>query len=133
MVGVVSAAGPGQEPQPLPAFEFTAELIGVATGAVVSLFFNYFPGVRVKFAGLTQTQKSLVMIGLMLLTVLAITLLDYFDVLNAGLAFDKAGITRIVWTFVAALVANQTTYMASPQLQDVRDTKNRYPTINYPG
>jgi hypothetical protein len=123
MVAGVSAAVPEQSNEPVPAFEFTAELIGVVTGAVVSLFFNYFPGVRVKFAGLTQAQKSLVMIGLMLLTVVAVALLDFFDVINAGLTFDKTGITRIVWTFVAALVANQTTYLASPQTQDVREAK----------
>lgn len=120
-ISPVSAAPPGQTAE--PEIQFTAELIGAVAGVVISLVFNYFPVLRVKFAALTQETKSLVMIGLMILVVTAVTILDYFDVINAGLTFDKAGITRIVFTLLAALVANQSTYLVSPQTRDVREAK----------
>lgn len=124
LVGVVSAAGPGQAEE--PEMQFTAEAIGAVAGVVISLLFNYFPVLRVKFASLTQEAKSLIMIGLMVLVVAVVTVLDFYDVINAGLTFDKSGITRIILTLISAMVANQSTYLVSPQTQDVRDAKRIY-------
>lgn len=103
--------------------EFNAELIALVAGAVVSLIFSYFPVLRVKFAGLTQEAKSGIMLGLNVLIVVALCLLDAFDIFDFGLTFDKAGIANIVLTFFAAMIANQSAYVLSPQTGDVMEEK----------
>lgn len=103
--------------------EFNAELIALIAGTVISLLFSYFPVLRVKFAGMTQEAKSGIMLGLNVLVVVALCLLDAFDVLELGLSFDKAGIVKIFMVFFSALIANQSTYMVSPQVGDVIEEK----------
>jgi len=104
--------------------EFTAELIALIAGAVISLIFSYFPVLRVKFAALTQEAKSGIMIGLNVAVVVAICLLDFFEAFDFGLTFDKSGIVQITMVFFAALIANQSTYMISPQPGDVKSAKD---------
>jgi len=122
MVVPVAAAGPGQAEEPAPEVEFSAQAISMIVGFVISLF-SYFPRLNTAYAGLSTEAKSLIMIGLMVLVTGAIVLLDYFDVINAGLTFDKGGIMQIVMTFIAALMANQATYVASPQTRAVKEAR----------
>lgn len=103
--------------------EFNAELIALIAGTVISLLFSYFPVLRVKFAGMTQEAKSGIMLGLNVLVVVALCLLDLFEVFDFGLTFDKAGIANIVLTFFAAMIANQAVYSISPQPGDVTEEK----------
>lgn len=123
MVVPVAAAGPGQAEEPAPEVEFSAQAISMIVGFVISLLFSYFPRLNTAYAGLSTEAKSLIMIGLMVLVTGAIVLLDYFDVINAGLTFDKGGIMQIVMTFIAALMANQATYVASPQTRAVKEAR----------
>lgn len=121
MVLPASAASPGQAE--VPEVEFTAQAISAIVGFVISLLFSYFPRLNTAYAALSTEVKSLIMIGMMVLATGAIVLLDYFDVINAGLTFDKGGIIQIVMTFLAALMANQAAYVASPQTRAVREAK----------
>jgi membrane-associated HD superfamily phosphohydrolase len=117
----VAAAGPSQSEA--PEVEFSAQAVSAIVGFVISLLFSYFPRLNTAYAGLSTEAKSLIMIGLMVLVTGAIVLLDYFDVINAGLTFDKGGIMQIVMTFIAALMANQATYVASPQTRAVKEAR----------
>ena len=119
--GVVSAAGPAQAD--VPVVEFNAQASSMIVGFVISLLFSYFPRLNTAYAGLSTEAKSLIMIGLMVLVTGVIVLLDYFGMINAGLTFDKGGIIQIVMTFIAALMANQATYIASPQTRAVKEAR----------
>jgi hypothetical protein len=121
LVGSVAAAAPGQVAE--VDYGFTPELIAAVVGAVLSLAFSYFPVLRIKYAALPAESKSGIMIGMNVLAVLGMCFLDYFEVFDFGLLFDKGGIARIIMTFIAAMVANQTTYLASPQKLDVQSVK----------
>ena len=104
-------------------FNLSAEFIAAVTGVLTSVLFSYFPGLRTKFAALSTEAKSGIMLGLMALVTASLTVLDWFDVVDAGLAFDKAGIVHIVWTFLLAVIANQATHRISPAKIDVIEAK----------
>jgi hypothetical protein len=103
-----------------PTVELTAEFLAAVAGVVLSLAFSYIPGVRTAFAGLMPEVKRLVMLGLLAVVTIILTLLTCNGIVDTGVACDQNGIIRIVWTFILAMIANQTTYQISPQPPDVQ-------------
>ena len=111
---------PLQEVGPGLAVKLTPEFLAAVAGVVLSLGFSYVPGLRTSFAGLMPEIKRLVMLALLFVVTIVLTLLTCNGVIETGIACDQNGIVRIVWTFILAMIANQTTYQISPQPPDVQ-------------
>ena len=97
----------------------TSELLVSLAGIVLSLLFSYIPGLRVWFAALTSEKKQLIMLGLLVLVTGGVFGLGCAGILDIGLACDKGGVIAIVKLLVAGIIANQATYLISPQTDDV--------------
>ena len=90
----------------------TDNIIASLAGALLALLFGYAPGVRQWYEALEPTRKALVM--LLLLAVAAGVLYGAacYTPLGAGdITCDEAGLWAVVRLFLAAMVANQATYM----------------------
>lgn len=107
----------------MPEFKLTADIIAGLTGVVISLLFSYFPVLKEQFAGKSTEFKSGVMLVLMALVTGAITALNYFGVLNAGISFVPGWPWQVVWVFVSAVIGNQAAFKISPQTPSVKLAK----------
>ncbi len=98
-------------PQQVPTLDrMTPEQLVVIAGAVLSLICAYFPGVRTKYDTLDGEHKAAVMGVLLLLVTLGILAASCFEIIHVGVNCTKAGIVDLVWTFLLAAMANQTTF-----------------------
>lgn len=93
-------------------------IVGIA-GVVLSLLFSYIPGLRVWFAGLVTETKQLIMLGLLIVVSGAIFALGCYGVIDTGIACDKNGAISLVFMLISGVIANQATYLISPQANDV--------------
>jgi hypothetical protein len=59
-----------------------------------------------------------VMLLLLAITAAAVFGLSCGDIL-AAVTCDKPGLTQLIWTFVLAVIANQSTFVISPQVATV--------------
>jgi hypothetical protein len=105
-------------------FTLTPDLLAAIAGVVLSLAFSYIPGLNVKFAALNDTWKRLIMLFLLLVVAGVIYGLGCADIIQPGLTCDKAGLTQLVWMFVLAAMANQTTFKLTPQTKAVKAAKS---------
>lgn len=100
----------------------TSELLASIAGIVLSLVFSYLPGASIWFGLLEPIHKRLVMILLILVVAVAV-----FGLSCSGwwptVTCDQAGIHGLIEAFVAALIANQATYLLSPESVTVKDAK----------
>jgi hypothetical protein len=85
----------------------TAESLALYAGAVLSLLFGYFPGLKGWFEGLGTEYKRLIMAGLLLAVSGAIFGLSCWKVVDPLVTCDQAGLVGLVKVFVLALIANQ--------------------------
>jgi len=76
----------------------TAEMISASAGILLSLVFSYVPGLSDWFNALDGAHKRLVMLAALVLP-----------------ACSQAGLLSLLEALIAALVANQATYMISPK------------------
>jgi hypothetical protein len=104
-------------------------LAGLA-GALLSLAFNYIPGLREKYAVLPEIKKSWIM-GLSLLV--AVGLVIGASCLNLWIMTPctRMGILDAIKLFGIALVINQSTYKISPQVASVKALKAARNTVDY--
>ena len=93
----------------------TSEQLGSIAGIVLSLLFSYIPGVRDRFALLSSTKKSLFMAAMLLAVSVVALGLSCASVVNV-IECSQSGVVQLVSVFISALVANQATYMLSPQV-----------------
>lgn len=88
--------------------------LAAVAGILLSLVFSYIPGVHAWYVALESRSQSLVM-----LAALAVVTAGVYGLSCAGwssaVTCDSGGVKALVSTFVAALVANQATYVISPQ------------------
>lgn len=91
----------------------TAEQLAAIAGIALSLLFSYTPGLSAAFDKLEPTYKRLVIAMLLLVVAGAIFGLACGKVLDT-VTCDKAGIMGLVNAYIAALIANQATYLISP-------------------
>lgn len=97
----------------------TSELLVSLAGVVLSLLFSYIPGLRVWFAALVSEKKQLIMLGLIVVVSGGVFGLGCAGILDIGLACDKGGVIALIKLLVAGIIANQATYLISPQTDDV--------------
>ena len=90
----------------------TENTVGMLAGALLALLFGYAPGLRPWYEALEPTRKALVMAGALLIAALLLYGAACYTPLGAGdITCDEAGLWTVVRLFLAALVANQATYM----------------------
>jgi hypothetical protein len=102
---------------PIP---YTPDLISMVVGAVISLLFNYFPGLNTWFSALRTEVKSFIMIGLLAVASVAIYLLSLYGIVEISQPVDWVLVLR---TFILAVVANQSAYVIAPQTSAVKAAK----------
>ncbi len=103
-----------------------AELLAVILGVVLSLAFNYVPGLSEKYAGLAKEQKSLIMLGLLALAsagAYGLACAGWAADFGLAVSCDRKGLVEVIKAFVAALIANQAAYVISPQTERVLAAK----------
>jgi hypothetical protein len=96
----------------------TAEALAGLAGILLSLCFSYIPKVSDWYATLTSQYKSLLMLAALAVAALAafgLACAGMGDLFGISLTCDQPGAMLAVRAFVVALVANQSTYMISPQ------------------
>ena len=100
----------------------TATVLASIAGVVLSLAFNYIPGLNTKFAALSTEVKRLIMLGILVLVAAGA-----YGLSCAGwwptVTCDEAGIKALLEALFFAAVANQTAYSLSPQPSAVRKLK----------
>jgi hypothetical protein len=80
-------------------------------GAVLALLFGYVPGLRQWYEALEPTRKALVMAGALLLASVLLYLAGCYTPWQVGVTCDETGFWTLTQMFIAALVANQATYL----------------------
>lgn len=93
-----------------------ADQLSAVAGVLLSLAFSYLPGISDGYDKLPGTQKRLVMAMLLLVVAIAAYGLSCANVIN-NVSCTQPGLLSLVDAFIAALVANQATFLLSPQPQ----------------
>lgn len=105
----------------------TPEILFGAAGAILSLLFSYIPGLNVWFASLKSEIKSLIMLGLIVIVAGAAYGLACAGVLEnltgIGLTCDQPGLLGLIRAVFLAIIANQSTFLISPQTKAVQEAK----------
>ena len=108
----------------------TSEQLLTISGVVLSLAFMYIPGLREKYAGLSDELKRSIMAGILLLVAGATYFLSCQGLLGAvmsqaaqAVTCDQAGLVELVWAFVLAMIGNQATYQLAPRPASVKAAK----------
>lgn len=105
---------------------YTHEFITLAAGTLLSLLFSYIPKLNVWYNAMTAEVKRLVMLGMLLIISAAVFLLAFYGVIEIeGWGDLQSNIVLFVKTFVMALIANQSTYLITPQTEAVRMIKQQ--------
>ena len=90
----------------------TDNVVGSLAGVLLALLFGYAPGLRTWFEALEPTRKALVMALLLLVAAVVLYLAACYTPFDtAGVTCVEAGFWQVVQLFIAALVANQATYL----------------------
>jgi ABC-type dipeptide/oligopeptide/nickel transport system permease subunit len=94
---------------------FTAAVIAALIGTIMTLFFAYFPIVRVKFASLTLEIQALIKLGLMVVVALIMFGLSFTSIFPPPLTLPE-----LFSVIIALIISNQPVAALLPQLPDVR-------------
>lgn len=89
----------------------TDNIVASLAGALLALLFGYAPGLRGWYEALEPTRKALVMAGLLALAAVALYLAACYTPWQIGVTCGEDGAWQLVQLFMAALVANQATYL----------------------
>jgi hypothetical protein len=90
--------------------------LGSLSGMVMSLAFSYVPGLSGWYAAQTAQKKSVVMLVILALCVAGIVAVSCNGWYDVGVVCDKVGLVELAKVFMAVLVANQATYVATRRL-----------------
>lgn len=98
----------------------TPELLAATAAILLSLLFSYVPGFKTWYEPLPADMKRLVMLALLFLTAAASLLLACAPLATQASAVvpvtcDTNGALGLLKVFVAAMIANQSTYALSPR------------------
>lgn len=88
----------------------TSEKLAELAGVVLSLAFSYVPGLKEKYEALSGIYKRLVMVGCLVVVAGAVFGLSCAGILS-DVVCSEAGAIGLVRVFIAALIANQATYL----------------------
>lgn len=110
-------------PVPVVTFSATPEKIAMVAGLAVSLILSWFPGLRTKFARLSEDAKKGIMLLVLAVTAGAVYGLNCSGFIDAGIGCDQNGVARFAWLFILAMVTNQSTFKITPLPKDVKTIK----------
>jgi len=96
--------------------DFTAAVIAALVGTLFTLFFAYFPVVRVKFASLALETQALIKLGVMVVVAGIMFGLSFTSIFPPPLILPQ-----LVSVIVALVLTNQPIAALLPQLRDVRE------------
>ena len=91
----------------------SAELLAGIAGVVLSLLFEYLPGLHGWYNALVDTKQKLIMVAALLLSaggVFALACVGRYDLVTC----DVAGVWLLLEYFILAVIANQATHRLSP-------------------
>jgi len=91
----------------------SAELLAGISGVVLSLLFEYLPGLHDWYNGLADTKQKLIMLVALLLSaggVFGLACIGRYNLVTC----DVAGAWLLLEYFVLAVIANQATHRLSP-------------------
>jgi hypothetical protein len=88
-----------------------AEQLAQYAGVVLSLAVAYIPKLAEWYASKDSPAKARIMGGLLIVTALGIFGLGCASVVVVGVTCDKAGALQLVQILIAALIANQATFL----------------------
>lgn len=92
------------------------DVIVMVAGAILSLAFTYIPKFNVWFALKSAEFKQLTMLIIMFVTTGVLFALGCFEFININnFVCDKATATQFVYTFILAVISNQSTHMITPK------------------
>lgn len=97
----------------------SAEMLAAIAGAILSLLFSYVPGLNTWYQALEATSKRLIMLGLLILVAggcLGLACAGWGADLGLKLTCDRAGFVGLIQALIVAIMANQTAYSISPQI-----------------
>lgn len=103
---------------------YTPEYFAGFAGAVISLVFEYFPGLRDEFDQLSDDMQRIVMIGIVFLSVAIAFAMSCLAVI-AAFACTSAGALDALWIFILAVIANQGAFLIAPKKGFVARLKAR--------
>ena len=89
----------------------TDNVVGSLAGVLLALLFGYAPGLRTWFEALEPTRKALVMAAALLVAAVLLYGAACYTPWQVGVTCDEAGFWTLAQLFIAALVANQATYL----------------------
>ena len=95
-------------------FSATPESLAMLAGVVLSLLFSYVPGLSDWYGALSATIKRLIMAGLLLVVAGGAFGLACAGIIT-GIDCSQTGLIDVVWAFILAVIANQSTYALSPR------------------
>jgi len=101
----------------------SAEMLAGIAGAILSLLFSYVPNLQEAYGTLDGKWKRFWMLVALLVVTVGVFLLSCTRVAgDLGLdgTCDQAGAVALVKIFVAALIANQSAFLISPQVKPVK-------------
>ena len=94
----------------------TSEQLAITAGILLSLAFNYIPGLNDWYQALEGTYKRLIMLLALVLVAAGAFGLSCWKVYpNPIVTCDVPGAWGLVQALFMSLVANQTTYLISPK------------------
>ena len=89
----------------------TDNIVASLAGALLALLFGYAPGLRAWFEALEATRKALVMASLLLAAAVLLYVAACYTPWPVGVTCGEDGFWQLAQLFMAALVANQATYL----------------------
>ena len=105
----------------------TPEVLSSVAAIILSLLFSYWPGLNTWYAAQTEARKKLLMLGMTITVAAGAFALScgdlLFDLFGVSLACSQESAVALVRAIIWAVVANQSTYMLTPQSQAVTDLK----------
>jgi hypothetical protein len=94
-----------------------ADTLSAMAGVLLSLAFTYIPGLQARYDPIDGVYKRLIMLGLLVLVAggaFSLACAGWGADLGLELACDRNGLVGLLRALIAALVANQTTFLISP-------------------
>lgn len=104
-------------------FDVTAALLVTVAGAIASLLFSYFPGLRTWWATVQPDLQRGFMALLMLLVAIAVTAGSCLGFFQTNVVCTQAGFLQVAWLWLMAIMSNQSVFGLSPKTKDVREAK----------
>lgn len=103
----------------------TPELIVSIASGLIALLFGYFPVLRTRFGAQTSEIKSLIMIGLMVLTGFGVWGAGCIGWIVTGMACSVDAIPDLLKYILIAIITSQGVNRLAPEMKDVKEAKAR--------